>query len=312
MAIKKGKRTTAKLRIGLTGPTNGGKTYSSIRLAYGILKETHPEWTEEEIWDHIVLIDTERMRGLFYINRTDLPLKTGEFYHVSISAPYHPQKYIDAIKEAEDLLKQDGVIIIDSLSHAWNYSGGILDIKEQISKKPGVNSYTAWNEAGQIQNNLIDIILSTECHTIVTMRSKMEYVLEQNENGKLVPIKKGLSPIQRDDVEYEFDITLMLDKDHKVTIIKDITFLNQITYENVIDENLGSDLIKWLIKDLNIDDYNKNKTLEYIEKIKEIITNVTEARQYYEEHYFKEQNLKLSSLTLDQAKEIYKDLKEIK
>jgi hypothetical protein len=57
-----------------------------------------------------------------------------------------------------------------------------------------------------------------KAHLIATMRVKMEYVLEEDSRGKKVPRKIGLAPIQRDNMEYEFDIVGELDLDHTLTI----------------------------------------------------------------------------------------------
>mgnify|MGYP004592546059 CR=1 FL=1 len=39
-------------------------------------------------------------------------------------------------------------------------------IKADIAAKPGKNSYTAWDEAGRIQNDFINYLLSVNCHTM--------------------------------------------------------------------------------------------------------------------------------------------------
>ena len=44
--------------------------------------------------------------------------------------------------------------------------------------------------------------------------------------GKQVPVKVGLAPVQRDDVEYEFDIMFTIGRDHIATTSKDVTFLD--------------------------------------------------------------------------------------
>lgn len=307
MALQKGKRLAARLRIALTGPTNAGKTYTALRLAYGIIKATHPNWTDEEIWDHIVLIDTERKRGLFYIGRTDLPLHTGEFYHVPIEAPYHPDKYVEALKEAYKTIGPDGVAIIDSLSHGWSYQGGVLDIKEQIAKQSGKNSYTAWNEAGQIQNELIDTIMTAPCHIISTMRSKMDYVLETNEQGKIIPVKKGLAPIQRDDTEYEFDITLMLDKDHRASIIKDVTFLNQIDFEGIVTEDLGRQIKEWQDQGIDPKIFQEEERQKIIKQIQELGSKHTPLITLFKGLH---PNKTTDDLTLQEAKYVLEQFKE--
>lgn len=122
--------------------------------------------------------------------------------------------------------------------------GGVLDVKDRIAAQAGKNSYTAWNEAGKVQNSLVNTILAVGCHTIVTMRSKMDYVMQENERGKTQPVKVGLAPVQRDDTEYEFDIVLDIARSHIATASKDVTFLDK--YGEIITPELGRQLKAWL------------------------------------------------------------------
>ena len=225
-------RKKSKARIAVTGPSGSGKTLSSLYLAYGITGD----------WSKVALIDTEHERGRFYADRSDL--NTGSFLYASMIPPYTPEKYIDYVKSAADAVGTDGVVIIDSFSHCWDNEGGVLDIKSQIAQKPGKNDYTAWDEAGKIQNNLVNTILSVNCHTIVTMRTKMAYAMEVNDRGKTVPVKIGLAPVQRDNTEYEFDICFQLDRAHNGCLSKDTTFLD--SWSGVITPDLGSQLGSWL------------------------------------------------------------------
>ena len=137
----------------------------------------------------------------------------------------------------------EGVVIVDSLSHAWSNAGGVLEIKAGIAAQPGKNSYTAWDEAGRIQNDFINYLLSVNCHTICTLRVKQDYVLTENDRGKQVPVKVGLAPVQRDDVEYEFDIMFNIGRDHIAATSKDVTFLDG--FNAVITPELGRQLAAW-------------------------------------------------------------------
>ncbi len=119
-----------------------------------------------------------------------------------------------------------------------------MEIKSKIASQQGKNSFTVWDEAGAEQTTLINSILSVRCHTIITMRSKMKYALQENERGKMVPVKMGLKPIQRNDVEYEFDIVLNIGRNHIATTSKDTTFLDK--YGAVITSELGQQLAAWL------------------------------------------------------------------
>ncbi len=226
-------RQKSKLRMAVVGPSGSGKTLSSLYAAFGITGD----------WSKIALIDTEHERGRFYAERSDL--NTGKFFYASLTPPYSPQRYIEYVNDAAKIVGPDGVVIVDSFSHAWDNEGGVLEIKNEIAKtKTNNNSFSAWDEAGKIQNGLINSILSVPCHTIVTMRTKMAYAMEVNDRGKTVPVKIGLAPVQRENAEYEFDIVLQINREHIASASKDTTFLDK--WSGVITPELGTLLRDWL------------------------------------------------------------------
>jgi hypothetical protein len=225
-------RAKSKLRMALTGVSGVGKTLGALYIAYGLTGD----------WSKIAVIDTEHERARMYANRTDLG--TGKFLYCPLYPPYTAERYTSLVKEAASVVGPDGVVIVDSFSHAWNNEGGVLDVKDRIAAQAGKNSYTAWNEAGKVQNSLVNTILAVGCHTIVTMRSKMDYVMQENERGKTQPVKVGLAPVQRDDTEYEFDIVLDIARSHIATASKDVTFLDK--YGEIITPELGRQLKAWL------------------------------------------------------------------
>lgn len=228
-------RQKSKLRMGLVGTSGSGKTLGALYIAYGITAD----------WSKIALIDTEHERGRFYADRTDLEIPTGAFLYQSLNAPYSPEKYIAYVREAAAAVGSDGVVIVDSFSHAWDNEGGVLDIKNEIAKtQKNGNTFSAWDEAGKVQNNLINTILSANAHTIVTMRAKMAYAMETDERGKTKPVKIGLAPVQRENAEYEFDIVLNISRDHTAVTSKDTTFLD--TFCGIITPEIGKQLHDWL------------------------------------------------------------------
>lgn len=234
IVFEKATRAKSKARIAVTGPSGAGKTLSALYLAYGLTGD----------WNKVALIDTEHERARFYANREDFG--TGAFLYAPLLPPYAPQKYIEYVRAAAQTVGEDGVVIVDSFSHAWDNEGGVLDIKSQIAQQRGKNDYTAWDEAGKVQNNLVNAILSVPCHTIITMRTKMAYAMEENERGKMVPVKIGLAPVQRENTEYEFDIVFQLDRQHNAFLSKDTTFLDK--WSGVITPALGGQLGEWLSK----------------------------------------------------------------
>src|SRR6266567_1014233 len=199
MTFKKAVKYGALLRLALSGPAGAGKTYTALTLATALADK-----------GSVALIDTEHGSASKYADLFSfdtLQLET-----------FHPNKYIDAIHEAE--AAGYAVLVIDSLSHAWSGQGGLLEIVENITKRSNSkNGFNAWGEATPLQNRLIETIIRSKLHIICTMRSKMEYVVEQV-NGKSTPRKVGMAPVQRSDVEYEFDVYADMDIDNTLIIHK--------------------------------------------------------------------------------------------
>ena len=227
ITFQKAERKKSKLRLGISAPSGGGKTYSALLIAYGITKD----------WSKIAVIDTERGSAELY---SDL----GEYCVAQLTPPFTPQKYIETIHCAE----QSGfeVIIIDSLSHAWTGEGGMLEMQDTVARasKSG-NSYTAWREVTPLHNKLVDTILQSPSHIIVTTRSKTEYVLQTDDKGKITPKKVGLSPVFRDGLEYEMTVFIDMSTEHVATATKDRTRLFDGKYFTP-SINTGESLYNWL------------------------------------------------------------------
>jgi hypothetical protein len=195
----KASKKQSRLRLALVGPSGSGKTYSALAIAAGLGKK-------------VALLDTERGSAAKYAGLF------GDFDHAELGN-HHPQRFIDAIAEAERA--EYDVLVIDSLSHAWVGRDGALELVDAAARRSKAgNSFAAWRDVTPIQNSLIDAILRSRLHIIATMRAKTEYVVEAGPNGKLVPRKVGLAPVQRDGVEYEFDVVGELDNDHNLAVTK--------------------------------------------------------------------------------------------
>lgn len=217
----KAERKKGKLRLAIAGPAGSGKTYSALLIALGL-------------GGRIAMIDTERGSGELYDH-------LGEYDACTIHPPFEPRKYVETIRAAEDLGYE--TIIIDSLSHAWVGQGGLLDVHGHIADKTG-NSWSAWRQVTPKHNELVDAMLQSKCHIIATMRSKMEYA-QVEENGKKQVKKLGMSPIQRDGMEYEFTVFIDLDQQHTATTTKDRTTLFDGQYFVPTIET-GRTLLAWL------------------------------------------------------------------
>ena len=226
MIFTKAERSDTCIKLALTGASGSGKTYGALKLARGLVGAK----------GKIAFIDTENGSGKLYYNLT-------EFFHCDLSAPFEYQKFIDAVKAAE----QAGFdcVVIDSLSHLWQ---GILDEKSNIDRKGG-NQYSNWTVPSIHFNETIQTILQSPIHVIACLRVKTEYVIEAEVNSKgktvSVPKKVGLAPVMRDNIDYEFSTVLEVEIDHQCTTSKDRTglFVNK-TFQ--ITEQTGEQLAAWL------------------------------------------------------------------
>lgn len=240
MLFRKAEKRKAKLRLAITGIAGSGKTYGALLIAQGL-------------GGKIAMIDTENGSGDLYADVCD--------YDVCVmNAPYTIEKYLEAIKDAEQCGYD--VIIIDSLSHAWAGEGGLLDRQGHITDaNPRMNSFAAWRQITPLHNKLIETILSSPAHIIATMRSKTDYVLVENERGKSEPRKVGLAPVQRDGMEYEFTTVFDLSANHTVNVSKDRTNLFDGQYF-VISKDTGKILKEWL--DTGIDAAERKNKIRQI------------------------------------------------
>jgi len=138
------------------------------------------------------------------------------------------------------------VLIVDSISHAWEW---VLEYVEKLGRtKYKGNKWSAWSEGTPMQQKLVDAILAYPGHVIATMRSKTEWVTEQNDRGKSAPKRVGTAPRQRDGVEYEFDVLLEMSPEGNTgRFIKDRTGKFQDEIVEKPGEELGGRLAAWLL-----------------------------------------------------------------
>jgi AAA domain-containing protein len=232
MLIRKAERKKAKLRLGLSGASGSGKTWSALEIATGM-------------GGKIGMIDTEAGRGELYGNDFQYDI-------IRLDAPYSPERYIEAMKMFEKAGYD--ILIIDSLSHAWVGDGGVLSIVD----KAGSNSFTqGWKVGTPKQNALIDALVTSKMHVITTFRAKTEYAMEKNERGKMEPHKIGLAPVQRDGIEYEYTVFMNMNQDHIVHVSKDNTKMFDQQYIKPTQE-MGAHFMRWLNTGVDVIDMRDN------------------------------------------------------
>ncbi len=222
--FKKATKQQARLRLALVGPSGSGKTYSALAIG-------------KHLGNRVAVIDTERGSASKYADIFD--------FDALELATFSPLTYVEAIHAAE----QAGydVLIIDSLSHAWMGKEGALEQVDKAARRYQNNSYAGWRDVTPMHNALIDAMLQSPCHIIVTMRAKTDYVLEKDERtGKTIPRKIGLAPVQRDGMEYEFDVVADMDQDNNMIVSKSRCPAMSGTVVNKPGQQVAEALKDWL------------------------------------------------------------------
>nr|CAA9237133.1 Phage protein (ACLAME 621) [uncultured Armatimonadetes bacterium] len=225
MAFQRATRRRAFLKLGITGPSGSGKTFSGLQLAFGLAGTT----------GRVAVLDTENGSASLYAH-------LGEYDVMEIQAPFTVARYQEAIHEAARVGYD--VLLIDSISHEWAGDGGLLTMKEGLDARGG-NTFANWAKVTPLHEQFKSALLQAPLHVIVTMRSKQDYVMQEDGKGRCAPVKVGLSPIQRDGFEYELSVVFDVAMSHEAVVSKDRTglfdgFVGRLTREH------GRRIREWL------------------------------------------------------------------
>ena len=248
MQLQKAERHQVKLRLGLSGPSGFGKSYSALLLAFGITND----------WSKIAVIDTEN-------NSASLYSHLGNYNVLSLGDPFTPERYIQAIDVCEK--SKIEVIVIDSISHEWSGKGGCLEAHEQLGGR-----FQDWAKITPRHQSFIDKILNSNCHIITTVRRKVDYSMDSDMNGKSKIIKHGTKEITREGFEYELTANFEIINDkHLAKASKDRTGLFMDKPEFIINSTTGKKLIQWCNQGISIEAVKSEiLSTNTLEELKEI------------------------------------------
>ncbi len=273
MKLQRAQRHQVKLRIGLSGPSGFGKTYSALLLAFGLTND----------WTKIGLIDTEN-------NSASLYSHLGEFNVLNLTEPFTPERYIEAIKICEN--SEVEVLIIDSISHEWSGKNGCLEIHEKLGGR-----FQDWGKVTPRHNAFLDAIIQSKLHVLTTSRRKVDYSLDQDSSGKTKVMKLGTKEIQREGFEYELTVNFeFLNDKHLVSVSKDRTGLFVDKPEFIINSQTGVKLLEWC---------NEGISLDYIKlKIEQATTEEELKSLYYDNDGYKAELYQLIIKRSEELKQV--------
>lgn len=183
--IRKAQREGARLVIGLAGVSGSGKTYSAIQLAYGLANRDASK---------VGFLDTENRRGSLYSDALPEPFLIGD-----LIAPFSPQRYVEAIHEFQKAGVQ--VLVIDSVTHEWEGSGGCEEIASNTSGR-----MSDWKKAKAEHKRFMNAMLQCDMHIIACIRAREKVDFTNPKE----PRSLGVQPIQEKNFMFEMTASLMM------------------------------------------------------------------------------------------------------
>lgn len=168
LKISEARREGVRIVLSLYGISGGGKTRTALEIAYGMVGGDASK---------IGFLDTENNRGKIYADC--LVNEAGQvqrFRHANLDAPFTPSRMSQAILEFQAAGVE--VLIIDSGSHEYEGTGGVLEIRE-----PAPGSHAKRDNIAKAEHKkFVNTLLQSDMHVIVCLRAREKVVIEKVKN----------------------------------------------------------------------------------------------------------------------------------
>lgn len=173
-----------KARVAFYGVGGSGKTTQALTLARTLAGADGT----------IALLDTEGGSSSKYADACVFDMAV-------LRPPFHPNRFVEAIEGAASA--GYAVFVADGISPFWSGAGGVQTIVDSSPKK--------WAEGTPAWQRLVNAILDSPIHVVLTIRAKGDTLVDKDSNGKVQMRKVGLKPDARDGLEYEVDVLAYCD-----------------------------------------------------------------------------------------------------
>lgn len=311
------KREKCKASILIEGLSGRGKSGLALVLARALA---------DDDWQKVFAIDTEN-KSLNLFDGIDCS-SGGKFadFKVANFTPelgFKPSNYV-AFREAA-IDSGAAVLIQDSITHAWSYSGGILDMVAELKKsnqRYQKDSYAAWGDDQIVAEKqlLYQLFRDHRCHVISTVRVKEKMEYDKDDNGKTILVSLGEQEIMQNDVKYEPDLVLHMvepgsAKGDKVAYPKARVVKSRYAILNV-DEvyeftpSLCAQLKEYLDKGTSPEELLDQQRRDYVEGVKEYLNAHQNAIALWKELKKNKgmADTKLEDMPLNTLKELFNTL----
>jgi AAA domain len=206
--FQKAIKHAAKARVALIGPAGSGKSMTMLKLARALAGPA----------GRIAAIDSEHGSLSKYAPSTGAANNTDTFdFDVNEFDETSVENFLLGLDAAETAGYD--VFCCDSLSHFWMGKGGALEFVDMASKRHR-DQMGGWKDFRPHERMMVDRMIASPCHVIVTMRTKTDYQEVTGADGKKKRVKVGLAPVQREGLEYEFDLVGYMDDENTLIVDK--------------------------------------------------------------------------------------------
>lgn len=197
--IEEASREGARLVIGFSGISGGGKTFTALQLAFGMANYDSKK---------VGLMCTENRRGRLYSEALrDAEGVVHRFMIGDLTPPFSPARYIEGIQAFVDAGVE--VLVIDSVSHEHEGIGGCEDIAYAPGRDGQTPKTPRWNDAKREHKKFMNAMLQSPLHIIACMRAREKVKMVKRES-KTEYEPQGVLPICEKNFMFELTASMML------------------------------------------------------------------------------------------------------
>lgn len=296
-------RSQCKASILIEGLSGRGKSALAIILAY---------YLSDQEWDKVFACDTEN-RSLNLLHgipmHTGFPFGTFRKFDLTRVHGYRPTFYEHIMNTA--IQQGAKAFVADSITHAWQGKGGILELQSEKQGGDPKKKYTAWGDPEVVAEKeaMYAIMRNADVHIIHTVRVKEKFEIG---DGKMQSL--GEQQMQMPDLKFEPDLVLQMiqagsieGRAPKARIIKSryAILVEGETYE--FTEELILQLKAYLEEGTDPQVLLDMQRAEYIRELKSILDNNASKRTVWEvlkaDHGL--QDKALDDMTLSEVRQMY-------